>query len=313
MKVIICNKLTPEHPEYFRIGWRVPYVELEEFGWLSIDQSEIKENIVNYFTNKYNELPTTIFFWNVGTFIKNNLKEIINTKWTKCIYMDDIHQNSSKVRQFRQLMIDKFEFIFSTYAYTFVKFFPNTNMNKIIWFPHSVKNSFHVEFNDNPDPKILLTGCDDKNIYPFRHFIKSIKSKYPIEILKPLSYRSISHNFFGHEYIKYLNKFLVSIACCSNNETPYIVAKFFEIPASGALLLAYDEFVKKPLEELGFVDGVNYISVNFENADEKIKFVLNPENRPNIDQIRKNGYDLVWSKHTLKNRIKVVDDVTNIK
>lgn len=35
-----------------------------------------------------------------------------------------------------------------------------------------------------------------------------------------------------------------------DKNTPYIINKFFEIPASGSLLLAYDEWVKDGLKEI---------------------------------------------------------------
>src|SRR5262245_57406691 len=39
----------------------------------------------------------------------------------------------------------------------------------------------------------------------------------------------------------------------------YVVAKHFEIPATGALLFA-DDSVRKPLRELGFVENEHYVS-----------------------------------------------------
>ena len=99
------------------------------------------------------------------------------------------------------------------------------------------------------------------------------------------------------------------------NNTPYIVQKFFEIPGSGLLLLAYDKHVKVPLEKLGFVDGVNYISVCEDNLEEKINFIFDPENNELIEKIRLADYTFVNSTHTHKirtnNFIKYLDDYKN--
>ena len=311
MKVIICNKIDENNPNYFKRAWRIPFAELEKVGWKSIDQSEIKGKLSDFFINNYGSLPKVLFFWNTNTFIKNNFDAITKQNWIKCIYMDDLHQKSDKIKNFRNLILEKFDYIFCTCAYIFPKFFNVCKENQLVWYPHNVNNKFMVVFNENPTNKILLSGCHDKNVYPFRNYVHNLAKKYPIDILPQLSYRSPNHNNYGHNYIKYINNYIASVACCSNQNTPYIVSKFFEIPASGALLLAYDEYVKEPLKELGFIDGENYISANHENVIEKILFITDPNNKEKIDCIRKNGYNLVWSKHTLLNRIDIIENIVN--
>src|SRR5260370_32940446 len=53
----------------------------------------------------------------------------------------------------------------------------------------------------------------------------------------------------------------------------YVVAKYFEIPATGALLVA-DDAVSGPLKELGFKENRHYFPVSKENLEERIKYVL---------------------------------------
>ena len=311
MKVIICNKIYENDRNYFQIAWRIPFTELEAIGWKSVDQTEIKGKLIEFFMNKFGSIPKVLLFWNTNTFIQNNFNEIITNPWIKCIYMDDIHQKSRRIMNYRKTIINKFDFIFSTYAYTFDKFFKLPKEDKIVWYPHSVNNKFTVEFNKNPINKILLSGCQDKNVYPFREHMSILSKDYPIERLQHLSYKKENHKIYGHNYIKYLNKYIAAFTCCLNAESPYIVSKFFEIPASGALLLAYDEYVKEPMEKLGFIDGQNYIRINYDNSVEKIKFITDPTNRDKIDEIRMNGYNLVWSKHTLIERNNVIENAVN--
>lgn len=315
MKCMICNEIKKDSPEYFKRSWRVPCQELRDIGWIIVDQSEIKVKLNCFFIDQYHEIPEVILFWNVNTLIKDNLDNIFQLKSIKCIYMDDLHQKSSKVKEYRNLIINKFDYVFSTCAYVFQKFYPQASMDKVIWYPHSIKNEFHVPFNDNPINKVLLSGIIEKNIYPFRyHALMLAKTnKYPIAVLDQLTYKKPKHQYFGHEYIKYMSKYGAAITCCSTANTPYIVAKFFEIPASGALLMAYDEHVKEPLLALGFIDGENYISVNYQNFIQKILFVTDPKNKPIIDQIRKNGYDLVWEKHTTQYRVGIIQRISSIE
>ena len=103
-----------------------------------------------------------------------------------------------------------------------------------------------------------------------------------------------------------MSGYIACFACCSNENTPYIVNKFFEIPGSGSLLLAYDELVKEPLGELGFIDGENYISCNRENVLRKIEWICNPRNMERVNKIRKNGLELVKNKHTDLVRYKMI-------
>ncbi|AYV85718.1 MAG: hypothetical protein Satyrvirus33_8 [Satyrvirus sp.] len=311
MKTIICNKIKESDARYFNIGWRVPYEELENIGWVAVDQSEIKGKITNFYMEKYNLLPNVVLFWNVNTFVQNNINEILDNNWTKCIYVDDLHQENSKVKAYRNMVFEKFEYVFSTYAYTISKFFPTIPPNKVVWFPHFIKNKFYVEFNDNPVRRISLTGIVEKNVYPFRYHIFKLSTKYSINVLQHPSYKKPIHTYYGHDYIKYLSKYVASITCCSTEKTPYVIAKFFEIPASGSLLMAYDEFVKEPLKQLGFVDGENYLSVNYDNIIDKISFVMDPNNTEEVNRIRRNGYDFVWKNHTLLDRIKIIEHTLN--
>ena len=309
MKVFICNKLEETNNQYFRRGWRTPYGELENIGWTSIDVSEINGKLSDFLLLKYNKLPEIIFFWDVDIVIIRNMGNILQHKWKKYIYIDDLH----RCLNIKNFILPRFDYIFCTCAYTFNKFYPIIEPEKIIWYPHNINNKFFIEFNKHPQNKILLSGSTHPRVYPFRYFVYKLSktNKYPINILEQLSYVYPSHQYYGHEYIKYLNQYICCITCCSNSETPYVVNKFFEIPASGSLLLAYDEYIKEPLKELGFIDGENYISATYDNITEKIAFITNPDNRILIDRIRLNGYNLVWNNHKLSDRIKIIENITN--
>ena len=108
----------------------------------------------------------------------------------------------------------------------------------------------------------------------------------------------------GRSYAKILNEHLCCFADCSIYG--YIVSKYFEIPATGALLLAenpnkdHKEFDN--LESLGFIDNVNYISCTKDNIQDKINWILDPLNKCKIDEIRKNGMEMVRNNHSIKKR-----------
>ena len=320
MKVIICDKLDINDSTFSVFACRTPHEELESLGWKTVDQKEINGILSEFLIKKFGELPLVILFWNSHHYethdlIYKNIEDILAQKWIKCISMDDLHHHMFCRENLENLILKNFDYIFSTYAYTFGKFFSQVPLNRVISCPHNVNNKFMVEYNNNPANRILLSGCLGRVHYPFRHYVNKLSTlkdngvqRYPIDILKSLSYKNPGHKNHGHAYIKYLNKYLVAITSASTSKLPYVVGKFFEIPASGALLLAEDIHVKVPLKEFGFIDGENYLSVTTNNIQERILFVTNPNNRETVDRIRKNGYDLVWRNHTLRDRAQMIDN-----
>ena len=88
----------------------------------------------------------------------------------------------------------------------------------------------------------------------------------------------------------------------------YLVAKFFEIPATGALLLA-DDTVSKYLNELGFVAERDYIPVSLKSLEERIEYVLDESNRERLDQVRRNGQTLTHERHKTSDRARRINEV----
>ncbi|MDF9792311.1 UNVERIFIED_ORG: hypothetical protein M2438_002771 [Methylobacterium sp. SuP10 SLI 274] len=82
----------------------------------------------------------------------------------------------------------------------------------------------------------------------------------------------------------------------------YMVAKLFEIPGSGLLLLADPTGLKRHLTNAGFIDRSNYIAITEETFDEVISFIMDKNNKQTLSTIRKNGNQLVRSYHLKANR-----------
>lgn len=80
--------------------------------------------------------------------------------------------------------------------------------------------------------------------------------------------------------------------------------KNFEIAGSGSLLLT-DSLIEKPMNELGFFDGVNCVFCTKENFLEKIDFILAPRNRAKVDEMRRAGMALVHTRHLTSHRARL--------
>lgn len=101
----------------------------------------------------------------------------------------------------------------------------------------------------------------------------------------------------GLDYIKELNKYYCGIATSSVFEC--CVAKYFEIPASGSLLLANHSF---DLYSLGFINNENFIEIDKFNYGDKINHIFN--NPYDYDKIKKAGRAFILKNHTEKNRFE---------
>ena len=207
----------------------------------------------------------------------------------------------------------KFKYnVISTYSYALNIFFNNYDNN--YWVPYMLR--YNVKYNNNPINKLLVTGAMNKEVYPNRHIMidKSLLNCDIVYIKRPYVHdkNNIGENdLFGENYIKLLSNYLICYTDELNDNRPYLVAKFFEIMSSGALLLTTNKITKKYFHKLGFMDGIHYISTTIEDIDKKIEYLLNEKNRKLVDEIRTNGYNEVYKYHTIEHRTKQLDDILN--
>jgi hypothetical protein len=109
----------------------------------------------------------------------------------------------------------------------------------------------------------------------------------------------------GRGYAETINRHRIGFTDCLTFK--YVVAKYFEIPAAGALLLAEDA-VKEPLKQLGFVENIHYVPVSKENLEERVRYVLDEKNLAELDQVRQRAHDLVWERHTTSHRAGQINE-----
>lgn len=297
--------------EKLNVNERMYATPLFDYNFTFMKDRDIS-SLQEKFKEKVNEIKSIIILLeNYGTFIEKNLDFIISNK-TILFYIHecDIHYLPSKpgaakrYKSLRDKLIDNNHiFILAYYWYHYKKIY-NIDPNNVICFPNFILNRNILQVNANPKMKVLLSGATTPAVYPMRHYLKKLNNPN-VEVLLP------SQNIRGDDYIQYLNTYLCAFSCCSNNNTPYIVNKFFEIPAAGCLLLAYDEYVQDALKEIGFIDMVNYISCDKQNIEEKIKYICNEDNLEEMNKIRFNGYQLITNNHTIKNRYDLLENLIN--
>lgn len=297
------------HDKFFLFEYLVNNYD-NKYKYISVDELENnKGKLERYIVTKYGNKPDYI----IGYSIFNMTSEIydeISLFSNLVMILFDIHHGKS-VRRYRIPILNKCKYVLNSYAYVYNRYLPLHDNN--IFFPHSL--AYKIEFNSNPINKILASGHLNKDIYPNRQIIY-LESKKNKDIIyhKPdyQGYRLKEQDYdktYGKRYYQLLNKYICCFTDDANKDRPYIVAKFFEIMGSGSLLLACNELTYHEFKKLGFIDNIHYISCNMDNYLEKIEYILDPNNRENIDKIRKNGYELANKKHNYKYRSMELDKI----
>lgn len=279
---------------------------VEKYNWNYILKEELLNKEFKY-SKDFNNIEQLLLI--TGS---SQIKQFNVPKTCKISYIiDDLHTGGS-VKSERMKNYKRVYKIFATYAYCFSKFYPMIPNEMVEWLPHSAR--FTIPFNNLPIDKILVSGRVNPKQYPnrFKMLQLSEKNKF-IYYEKPKlnGYRAknesdIKNRIFGEKFYKVLNKYLICFTCDASSSRPYIVAKHFEILASGSLLFACNPFTKEHFNKLGFIDGEHYISCNGKNMVDKIKWLQDPSNLTEINRIRKNGYEKV-KEHTWEKRTEFVN------
>lgn len=158
----------------------------------------------------------------------------------------------------------------------------------------------------SPIEKALFTGHTNKTLYPIRaHILKQLATEedHPVDRLlhprwerrKPIAHYELEPAV-NEAYARLLNKYRCSLATASIYR--YGLAKYFEIPAAGTLLLA--ERTRDALQA-GLHAGKHYVPISAKNALAQVKKCCRePEF---FDHIRQQATDYVRTNHSADNRV----------
>ena len=254
----------------------------------------------DYYINNYGKKPDFIIGYEANYYPNVSGKKILITEDLHHCSLELYKDLFSKV----DIILPRFNIINNL--------FPSSFSDKIIPFPLYCSDIFLSEkINFNSKNKIILYGNLALPHYSERYkwhnfFVEKYNNKF--------SYiRDTSENTS-----KIMNNYSFGFCCGyipisfrDNTNNGYLIAKFFEIPGNGLLLLANTYGVEDEISSCGFVDMVNYINVSFNNIDEVINYIFNTDNFNKINEIRKNGYELVKQNHLINNRIEIIKNIFN--
>lgn len=288
---------------------------VRDFKWRQIDPGKLWHlpgTIESKLLDEFGELPDTILFWENYSFLSAHAAEIYRLDCRKFILADDLHWWNNEMRERKLVGFAICDTVLSTYAYLWAEFYPELrNCKKVVWVPHAASPDFMIRYNQHPENSILLSGKINQH-YPMRQQMKQLDDQrsYSIAYHRHPGYHCgydyRTNQDIGRGYARKINQYRAGST--DSSKYGYVVAKYFEIPATGALLFA-DDAVKQPLQELGFRENRHYLPVSLKNLEEQIQFVLDERNHPHLDDIRRRGQKLVWQRHKTSDRAKQIDEV----
>lgn len=314
MKLIVCG-LEALSGYVSREFYYVITELITAYGWKQIEPQALwtgRGTVKRTLLNRFGELPEVILFWESYDFLNAYAADVSRLQCLKLIMTDDLHCQDKQAKRKQLLAFALCEVVLATYGYAWQRFCPEFSLKKIIWIPHSASPDFMLGYNHCPANAILLSGAINR-YYPLRLQMEALRSRCPESIAYHPHpgygryYEYQEQGAVGHGYALEINKYRAGFT--DSLIFKYVVAKYFEIPATGALLLA-DDSVSGSLSRLGFVEHQHYVPVSSKNLEETIRYVLDERNHGEVDQIRKRGQELVWERHKTSDRARQINDAS---
>ena len=284
-------------------------------GWRHIEAGDLWQrggSLEYKLRSVLGELPEIIIFWEPYELVYRHCREMQGLKCRKFFFADDIHWFNRRMREIKVIVFGVSDVIVSPVIYRFSSLFPELSRKRTVWVPHSTSTDFMLPFNPDAENSIFLSGAMNE-AYPLRQQMLQLQRegshaiKYHRHPGYYCGYDYERDGRIGRGYAEMIRQCRVGFA---DSVFPfrYIVAKFFEIPATGALLLA-DDTVSEYLNKLGFVADRHYVPVSEKNLRSQVEYVLSESNHDELDQIRKNGQALVHEQHKTSDRAQFINAV----
>jgi hypothetical protein len=284
-------------------GWR--HVE----PWVLMQHSQSPEEKLRELCG---EVPSVVLFWETYDLVNAIAPAVRSLGCRIEFFADDLHLplGGEDVRDTRLRALMECDGLLTPYAYRLGHYYPELRDRTFArWVPHAASPDFVLPFNDEPANRILVSGFVGAP-YPLRSRMKGLAMNGwgGIEHHPHPGYREdydyASDSRVGPGYAAKIRSFRAAFTDAAIYS--YVVAKHFEIPATGALLVA-DGAVREPLRQLGFIDGVHYMATSMEDLETRVEYVLDERNRREIDRIRCAGQKLVLARHKTRHRSTLID------
>lgn len=287
---------------------------INDYDWRQMDTVQLLSGpgrIKDKLLSRFGEVPEVILFWKGYEFLPAQFSAISALDCHKMIFADDLHSWDEQMRLRKLVSFGLCKTILCSCAYLWPRFYPElVGAKRVVWIPHSASPDFFVAYNQSPENSVFLSGAVN-DLYPLRQKVKEMHSRrahsivYHPHLGYHCGYDHARDENVGRGYAEKINR--CRAAFTDSLVYGYVVAKYFEIPSTGALLLA-DDTVSEPLRRLGFIENEHYLPVSMDSLEDRIQYVLDEANHEELDHVRRAGQDLVRGKHTTRDRARSINE-----
>ncbi|KAF1328505.1 hypothetical protein FI667_g6750, partial [Globisporangium splendens] len=229
------------------------------------------------------------------------------------VWNDDLHYyDQFNPIEIRETIFKRADVLVGTYTYQMDEYFASItssmnarDMPMTMWLPHSSGPDFtKSSFNEFPIHKIILSGARGSNWYPLRHWLGIFQETHKsiMDIYQHVGYYVKDNQ--SEIFASYLRAYRAGITTTLLFQ--YVIAKIFEIPSTGSLLVVNRDVVPL-LEALHMKEMQHFVSYDRTDPETTMRWVLDPANQAIVDTIRKAGMELVREQHMVTNRVQALD------
>ena len=186
----------------------------------------------------------------------------------------------------------------------------------IFHFPHAASRPYFEAKNDftNKKQALLLSGTIHKRWYPLRAKALELfeaNNSYLFYRRHPGYAQKMDPIQEARDYATQIAQYQLALTGAGMGislAAPYILAKHFEIPATGTVVVT-DKFVEPMMKRLGFIENEHYLASTPNTLEADLARWLAPENQANLERIGIAGQKLVSERHTLEKRVEEFEQV----
>lgn len=259
---------------------------------------EIKDFPDEWFGVNYEDVPD----FSIVVYYENIPKDHVKGNNIFIVKTNDIHYFNDNAKACKVYTYETADYIIGPYTDT-IRTVYNIPPEKLACFPHSAAVEYQApQPNETPIPKVFMYGAIDHKHYPLRNSFanKMAGSDIFVRAAHPgyESKTSTTPALLRNHMCSYSTGAFPLFEIPEENHTHYLLGKCVEIMCSGVLLLTDDISIVGQLADLGIHDKIHYIYSETLELNNTISYILDPSNRPDIDTIRKSGWEKCISEHT---------------
>ncbi|GAB9463524.1 hypothetical protein Gpo141_00000980 [Globisporangium polare] len=290
----------------------------EEYGW---DDLVTTDPVGFFYKQDPKKAPSVLLFclnsfhYPMALFLEHSkyFQDLRALGTLLLVWNDDLHYyDQFNPLELREKILKRADVLVGTYTYQMDEYFASVthemnprDLPMTLWLPHSAGPDFtRGSFNDFPIRKILLSGARGANWYPLRHWLGAFQESHRdmMDVYQHSGYY-VSDNQ-SEIFASYLRSYQAGVT--TTLLFHYVIAKVFEIPATGALLLVNRD-VAPLLQALDLNEMEHYVGFDRMDPDTALHWTLDPLNQKDVDRIRKAGMELVRKQHMVTNRVQALD------